>query len=193
MKKTMQRKLLEHLANVTEIDYVDLLKYFKEYHPATQTEDYLESVNDTLVNLRNSKYIRLKESKPIEEIGKIRNHNGIDVVLTLDLAIELWGDKLKGKITNEGRHYLADIIRNEKQDEINNSQKISNQLIALFTGILILLTAYPLIKDGCITKKESKRIEPQCQMTPPIKDSSLKNHTDSGISKFLQDSLTKGK
>ena len=193
MIKTMQRKLLEHLANVIEIDYVDMLQYFKEYHPATQTEDYLEAVNDTLVNLRNSKYIRLKESKPVEEIGKIRNHNGIDVILTLDLAIELWGDKLKGKITNEGRHYLADIIRNEKQDEINNSQKISNQLIALFTGILILLTAYPLIKDGCTTKKECKEIEPQCQMTPQPTDSSLKNHKDSGTYKIHKDSLTKYK
>ena len=88
----------------------------------------------------------------------------------------------------DGYNYVVELERLKKQDEINNSQKISNQLIALFTGILILLTAYPIIKDGCITKKGCKKIEPQCQKTPLTKDSSLKNHTDSGIYKTLQDS-----
>ena len=51
MAKTMQRKLLNHLANVIEIDFCDLVEYFKEFEPAKQTENYSEHIKNILIDL----------------------------------------------------------------------------------------------------------------------------------------------
>jgi hypothetical protein len=161
--KTMQRKLLEHLENVEEIDYCPLLEYFKEFHPVTQTDDFLAEVKTTLETLHDKKYIRFKDTDvQIGWIGLSRNHDGVMKTVTLDFAMELWPNGFKGKITNEGRHYLSDIIRNEKQDELNASFKKMNDetiprnntiqicltgAIVLATIVTVIISALTYIKD----------------------------------------------
>lgn len=148
MAKTMYRKLLEHLSNNIEIDYVDLLKYFKEYHPETQTEDYLDAVRTTILDLSRDNYIKIKEDNfPVGNIGTITNYVGQNIIFTLDHAMkpDVWGERLKAKITTEGRHHLSDIIRNEKQDVLNDAIKKTNFWQIILTVVIALATIAQVI------------------------------------------------
>ena len=200
MGKTMQRKLLEHLSNVIEIDYCDLLKYFKEYYPQTQTEDYLDAVRTTLYDLLRNNYIKIKDSDiPITNIGQITNYDKQDIIFTLDHATkpEIWGDRLKGKITNEGRKFLAEIVRNEKQDEINGRLKRNSNIqvgtaiaVGVFTVFNVIIAGITFYQNSTKQTAQEKQVQAFQDSLSQLKNTELLNQKKYLIfEKAVKDSL----
>lgn len=122
----MERELLQHLANVTIPDWCNLGIYFKEHYPE-HSQARLKDIKVLLDELvHEKKLIRLSDATQYQILGSETDVGYGMQLITFDVLHAISHDVF-GKINTAGRSYLAEIIRNEKQDALNESFKKMNE------------------------------------------------------------------
>ena len=159
----MERELLQHLANVTIPDWCNLGDYFKEYYPE-QSQARLMDIKVLLDELvHEKKLIRISHPTQYQILASDQDFGQGREFITFDVLHRIKHDVF-GKINTAGRSYLAEIIRNEKQDALNESFKKLNEVTIpknnfiqwCLTGT-ILLSSIVYTVVATLSYNESKR------------------------------------
>lgn len=166
----IERKLLEHLYNIPEIDYCDLIDYFQTNYKDAHTVNFLTQVGDVLMEVicYNNYILLTLDAIPYGQFGKLINHNG-DRLLDFNLAKEIW-TKIDAKLTVKGRKRVEQLRREDLQIDINNTQK-RNSTIQMRTAVVVGLATIANLAisySNYRLTKENSKITPTTQIQTPL-------------------------
>jgi len=154
----MERKLLEHLYNIPEIDYCDLIKYFNEHYPDPHVDNFLKQVRAILLEFVGRKdYITL-DGLPYGDFGTKVDYKGQNVMFDFNIAKDYWGE-MKAKLTLTGRKYVEELRKEELQERTNAGLKKNSdaqKLTAIIVGAATIANAIIAGFNYNLTKQNHK-------------------------------------
>ncbi|MCW3111039.1 MAG: hypothetical protein JWQ09_5545 [Segetibacter sp.] len=199
----MERDLLEYLEKQPLPGYANLSTYFRTKYP--NHEEISKDIKVLLDELFVERgYITiLFTGVGYSELGREKNIHGDTGIVTFD-TLDKHSYKQSSKITLKGREYLATLIRNEKQDQLNESFRIMNEktipdqnrrqnILTISTVIFSLLTTIFIGIDTCGKKTSNTTYTNQRDTTIVLLNNKTTLSDTATKAKSQQDSSGKNK